>query len=194
MNIKKACVFCASSKKSAPVYFDAAKRLGSHLANNNITIVYGGGAVGLMGAVADSALDNGGKVIGIMPEFMQKLEWAHKALTELYLVHDMHERKKKLVEGADAIISLPGGSGTFDELFDAFTLKRLGLYLNPIIILNTNNFYNPLIELLESAISQNFMDERHRNIWTTINEPEEVIPAILNAPKWANENIKFAAI
>jgi uncharacterized protein (TIGR00730 family) len=194
MTINKVCIFCASSRKSAPVYFDAAKRLGKELARNNTAIVYGGGAVGLMGAIADSALNEGGKVIGILPKFMQELEWGHKKLTELHLVLDLHERKKKLIDGVDAVIALPGGCGTFEELFEAITLKRLAIYLNPIIILNTNEFYNPMIELLENSIAQNFMDERHRHIWSVVNEPEEVISAIKNAPKWADEAIKFAAV
>jgi uncharacterized protein (TIGR00730 family) len=194
MNINKVCIFCASSRKSDSVYFDAAKRLGKELAKNKSTIIYGGGAVGLMGAIADSALSEGGKVIGILPKFMQELEWGHKNLTELHLVLDLHERKKKLIDGVDAVIALPGGCGTFEELFEAITLKRLAIYLNPIIILNTNHFYDPLIELLESSINQNFMDERHRHIWSVVHEPEEVIPAIINAPKWADEAIKFAAL
>ena len=121
-------VFCASSSTCDPAYHDAAASLGHAIASAGDTLVYGGGAVGSMGAMADAALAQGGSVVGVIPRFMRELEWAHPGLTELQLVDDMHERKREMLRLADAIVALPGGSGTFEELFEAITQKRLGLF------------------------------------------------------------------
>ncbi|KAB2870969.1 MAG: TIGR00730 family Rossman fold protein, partial [Bacteroidales bacterium] len=133
----KVCVYCASSNKVDEKYFKATEILAKNLAKNGITSVYGGGSNGLMGCLADTALQEGGKVIGILPHFMDKVEWGHKNLTELILVKDMHERKRLLIEGVDAVVALPGGCGTLEELMEVITLKRLGKFTKPIIILNT---------------------------------------------------------
>jgi uncharacterized protein (TIGR00730 family) len=194
MNIQRICVFCASSRQVDRIYLEAAHRLGSILAQEEITVVYGGGAVGLMGELAKGALAEGGNVIGIIPEFMYDLEWGYQDITELKIVQDMHERKKLVMENADAIVALPGGSGTFDELFEAITMKRLGFYLNPIIIVNVKGFYNPLIELLDNCIAEKFMDLRHRSMWSVVNNPEEVLDAIQNSPSWSGDARHFAAI
>ncbi|HPV57420.1 MAG TPA: TIGR00730 family Rossman fold protein, partial [Tenuifilaceae bacterium] len=137
----KVCVYCASSNKVDEKYFKATEILAKNLAKNGITSVYGGGSNGLMGCLADTALHEGGKVIGILPHFMDKVEWGHKNLTELILVKDMHERKRLLIEGVDAVVALPGGCGTLEELMEVITLKRLGKFTKPIIILNTDGFY-----------------------------------------------------
>lgn len=162
------------------------------LAENGITIVYGGGSVGSMGALADAALGAGGQLIGILPKFMNDLEWGHKSLTELRLVDDMHHRKRMMIEESDAIVALPGGSGTFEELLEAITWKRLGLVVSPIVIVNVRGFYDPLRELLDRAIAEKFMDERHRQMWTFVNSPEEVLAAIRAAPEWSAEARAFA--
>src|SRR5207248_1321409 len=138
-------------------------------------------------ALADGALAEGGRVIGIIPRFMNELEWGHKGLTELQVVRDLHERKRRMIEGADAVVALPGGSGTFEELLEAITWKRLGLYLSPIVIVNVRGFYDPLRELLERAIAERFMDERHRDMWTFVDGPTEVLAAIQSAPDWSPE-------
>jgi len=190
----KVCVYCASSNKVDKKYFKATEILAKNLAKNGITSVYGGGSNGLMGCLADTALQEGGKVIGILPHFMDKVEWGHKNLTELILVKDMHERKRLLIEGVDAVVALPGGCGTLEELMEVITLKRLGKFTKPIIILNTDGFYNHLKALLDKMVEERFMRTEHNDIWTFVDKPEDIIPAINNAPKWDSDAINFAAV
>jgi uncharacterized protein (TIGR00730 family) len=194
MRLHKVCVYCASSESSDAVYLDAARRLGEILAENSITVVYGGGAVGSMGRLAEGALSKQGRVVGIIPRFMQELEWGHKGVTELQVVENMRERKHRMLTGSDAAVALPGGSGTLEELMEAISLKRLGIYLNPIIIVNTRGFYDPLLELLQRCIDERFMDERHGAMWQVAGGPEEVLPAIHAAPKWTHAARQFAAM
>ena len=194
MKLEKVCVYCASSRQTDHQFFSAARALGKLLANNKITVVYGGGAVGSMGHLADAALAAGGKVTGIIPRFMYDLEWAHQGLTELHIVDTLHSRKKQMIDGTDAVIALPGGSGTLEELLEAITWKRLGIYVNPIIIVNIQQFFDPLIELFNKIIEKKFMNERHGFMWTVVNSPEDVISAITNAPSWSSEARHFAAI
>jgi len=192
--ISKVTVYCASSAKLAPKYFDAAQKVGEILAQHDITAIYGGGAVGLMGQLADTMIANNGKIIGVMPAFMHQVEWQHKGISELIVTQDMHERKKRFMEDTDALLTLPGGCGTLEELLEAITLKRLGVFIKPIIILNLDGFYDPLIEMLERCISEKFMRTVHRDIWTIINKPEELLEAIRNAPEWDHSAIDFAAV
>ena len=187
-------VFCASSGSCDPAYHRAAAELGDSLAAAGDTLVYGGGAVGSMGAMADAALARGGSVIGVIPRFMRELEWAHAGLTELQLVEDMHERKREMLRMADAIVALPGGSGTFEELFEAITQKRLGLFTKPIIIFNQNGFYDPLFRLLERSIEERFMNEKHLEIWHSVDEIHEVLPAIHASVGWPADAIRFATL
>ncbi|MBI2947506.1 MAG: TIGR00730 family Rossman fold protein [Verrucomicrobia bacterium] len=194
MTIQRVCVYCASSRQIDAAYLEAANRLGRTLAQHSVTVVYGGGAVGSMGQLADGALAEGGEVIGILPRFMDDLEWGHKGLTELRLVNDLHERKRLMIEGADAVIALPGGCGTLEELFEAITWKRLGLYFNPIVMVNTRDFFRPALELLERCIQERFMDPRHRSMWCVVQTPEEAIAAIQNSPRWSPDARDFAAI
>lgn len=194
MTIQKVCVYCASSRQTDAVYLDAANRLGRVLARSAITIVCGGGAVGSMGQLADGALAEGGKVIGILPEFMNDLEWGHKGLTELRIVKDLHERKRLMIEGVDAVVALPGGCGTLEELFEAITWKRLGLYLNPIVLVNVRDFFAPALELLGRCIQERFMDARHRSMWVVVESPEQVITAVQSAPRWSANARDFAVI
>lgn len=188
------CVYCASSNKVDKAYFDATQKLAEDLAKRGITLVYGGGSAGLMGCLADNILKNKGQAIGILPRFMEKVEWGHKGLTQLTLVKDMHERKKLLIKDVDAVVALPGGCGTLEELMEVITLKRLGKFTKPIIILNTNGFYDHLKMLLEKMIHEHFMRAEHNEIWQFVNLPEEIIPAIENAPDWDSSAIKFAAV
>lgn len=192
--ISKVSVFCASSHKVDQKYFDVTERLAKVLVENNITIVYGGGAVGLMGRLADTVMDNKGKAIGIIPRFMMDVEWGHKNITELIEVKDMHERKKKLVKDIDAIIVLPGGSGTLEETMEVITLKRLGKFTKPIIFINTDGFYDSLFQLFDKMIKERFMREEHRNMWTSISKPEKIISAIKESPVWDESAIKIAAV
>lgn len=188
------CVYCASSRTSHPEYREAAFRLGVVLANRRLDIVYGGGARGSMGALADGALSKGGRVVGILPRFMADLEWGHTGLSELELVEDMRIRKHLMLTRSQAAIALPGGSGTLEELLEAITLKRLGLYLNPILLVNTRGFFNPLLDLLGHAIEEHFMDERHARMWDVVEQPEEVPEALSRAPTWGAEARSFAAL
>ena len=188
----KVCVYCASSKQCDAAFLEAAERLGRHLAHHQATLVYGGGGAGAMARLAEGALGAGGTAIGVIPRFMVELEWGHKQLTEMRIVEDMRERKHRMLEGADAVVALPGGCGTLEELFEAMTLKRLGQYLGPIILVNTRGFYDRVVAALEHCIGEHFMDPRHRDMWTMVNEPEEVLEAIQTAPRWSAENRNFA--
>ena len=192
--IEKVAIYCASSDKIDPVYFEATEQIAEILVQNEITILYGGGAKGLMGQLADTACAQGGKIIGIIPKFMREVEWQHNGLSELILVNDMHDRKRKLLENTDAVIALPGGSGTLEELLEVITLKKLGVFTGPIIIFNQNNYFHHLIEMLEKCIEENFMSEKHREIWSVITEPNELMDAIKNAPHWDKSAISFAAV
>ena len=186
------CVYCASSRQCAPEYHEAARRLGATLAGSGYGVVYGGGGGGSMGALADGALARGGSVVGVLPRFMVDLEWGHRGLSELVLVDDMRQRKHLMLERSQGVVALPGGCGTLDELFDTMTLKRLGLYLHPIVIVNTRGFFDPLLELLARAVSERFMDERHHAMWQVVSEPEQVPAAIASAPPWTSDAQGFA--
>ena len=188
------CVYCASSRISHPDYRSTARRLGEVLAEQGVAIVYGGGAVGSMGALADGALARGGRVIGILPRFMAELEWGHKGLSDLELVEDLRTRKHRMLTLSQAAIALPGGSGTLEELLEAITLKRLGLYLNPIVLVNTRGFFTPLLELLTRAVDEHFMDPRHLKMWQVVATPEGVPEALATAPAWSAQARDFAAV
>lgn len=186
------CVCCASSSLCHEDYHKAAHQLGRLLAAQGSTIIYGGGGAGSMGALADGAISAGGRIIGVLPRFMQELEWGHKGLSELRIVEDLRIRKHLMMNDSDAIIALPGGCGTFEELLEAITLKRLGLYFNPIVMVNTREYFNPLLQLLSDAVSEGFMDERHHDMWQVVSTPEEVIPAITGAQDWSVAAREFA--
>ena len=180
--VRKVCVYCASSRKTGKVYLEAAEQLGELLARSGIAVVCGGGSTGCMGALAKGALGAGGRVIGVLPRFMQELEWAHRGLTELRLVDDLHTRKRIMAEEADALVALPGGTGTLEELVEAISWKRLGLYGHPIVLVNVRQFFDPLVELLERAISERFMEDSHRSMWRVVDGAEDVLRAIREAP------------
>jgi len=188
------CVYCASSRTAHPEYREAAFRLGEVLAGQGITVIYGGGGKGSMGALADGALGKRGRVVGVLPRFMADLEWGHRGLSELKLVEDMRTRKHLMLTGAQAAIALPGGCGTLEELLEAITLKRLGLYVGPIILVNTRGFFRPLLDLLSRAVDEHFMDARHALMWQVVAQPEEVPAALERAPAWAAEFRSFAAV
>jgi len=192
--IKRVCIYCASSTKLDQVYFDAVDDLAKELIQANISVVYGGGGLGLMGRLADQMISGGGQIQGIMPQFMKEVEWQHKGVTDFIFTEDMHERKRLFLENIDAIISLPGGCGTFEELFEAITLKRLGKFTKPIIILNTNGYYSPFKTMMKQCIDQGFMSEAHGDIWDVVDTPKEVIPAIRSAVQWGEDAIRFAAV
>jgi uncharacterized protein (TIGR00730 family) len=177
-----------------PAYHAAATRLGECLAEAGCTIVYGGGAVGLMGSLANGALARGGKVIGIIPRFMREVEWQHPGIEDLEIVEDMRERKHRLLTGSDAVVALPGGCGTLEELFEAITLKRLGLYFNPIVLLNTGGFYTPLQIFMGKVIAERFMNPEHAAMWSLVQTPEDVLPEIRRTPKWREDARDYAVV
>ena len=189
--IRQVSVFCASSQKVNPVYLQAAYSLGKILAENHISVYYGGGAVGLMGRLADSMLEEHGIIYGVIPRFMVDAGWAHPAVSQI-IVEDMHQRMKKLLENTDAIITLPGGVGTLEELLEMITLKQLGQITIPIVIVNINGFYDHLLAFLEQMIRERFMRDIHRRLWSVTDRPGQVIDAIASAPGWDGSAIKYA--
>lgn len=192
--IHSVCVYSASSTKVDTVYFEAAEVLGRLLAEHHIRLVNGAGSIGLMRSVADAVLVNGGEVTGVIPHFMVEQGWQHTGLTELVEVGSMHERKQRMADLSDAVIALPGGCGTLEELLEIITWKQLGLYLNPIVILNVNGFFDPLLEMFERAIDENFMRRQHGDIWKVADTPQEALELIYDTPVWDSSIRKFAAI
>lgn len=191
---KRICIFCSSSNKIAQAYFAAAETLAAELARKGHTIVCGGGSHGLMGQIINTAVENGGYVVGVIPEFMRAVEWDSKQLSQLIVVEDMRQRKKQMIENADAVIALPGGCGTLEELMEVITLKRLGKFTKPIIILNTSGFYNQLESLLHKMMDENFMNKQSIDIWKLVDFPEQVLDAINNSIPWNSDAIKFAVV
>ncbi len=187
-------VFCASSAKVNGEYLKAASRLGKVLAYEGIAVNYGGGAVGLMGAMANSVMDCEGSIRGIIPQFMVDQGWNHPGVEDMVIVKDMHERMKKLIIDVDAFITLPGGVGTLEELLEMISHKQLGQILQPIIIVNTNNFFAPFLQMLDKMVDEKFMRPVHKDIWTVVEHPEEVITAINSAPDWDGSAIKYAPV
>ncbi len=194
MKLKSISVFCGSSSKIDPHYLEQARELGRTLAQNNIRLVYGAGNLGTMGALADSVLEHGGCITGVIPQFMVDAGWHHESLTELIITPDMHQRKQRMSDLSDAVVALPGGVGTFEELFEIITWKQLGLLTKPIVIANINGYYDPLIQMLERAVDQQFMRSIHATMWTIVNNTSQIINAILNSPAWDTSARKIAAI
>lgn len=191
--MKSITVFCGSSFGSEEIYKEQATLLGKTLAQNNIQLVYGGANVGLMGAVADGALDRGGKVIGVLPYFLKSKEIAHKQLTELILVETMHERKTKMNELCDGVIVLPGGYGTLEEFFEMITWAQLGLHQKPIGILNIYGFYDDLIRLVQNMVDKGFLKQINRDMLLISNNIDELLEMMRNykAPtvgKWISKD------
>jgi len=194
MDIRKVCIYCASSTIIAPIYIEHAKTLAAELAKNHIDMVFGGSRTGLMGVLADEMNLLNGKSIGIMPNFMKDVEWHHENIPEMIWVDTMAERKEKMIEDVDAVITLPGGCGTMEEFMETLSLKRLGLFTKPMIIVNSGGFYNPLIDLLDAMLRENFLSSKHRLMWEVVDHPEEIIPAIIRSKPWESSAKSFALI
>ena len=192
--MKTICVYCASSTKIKTQYFDATAHFGKILAEAGLTVVFGGGSSGLMGKLADSMLAANAKITGIIPQFMCDEDWHHKSLTDLIVVETMHERKALMAKMADAIVALPGGCGTMEELLEAITWKQLGIISIPIVIVNMDGYYDSMIEMLHRAVEENFMRDVHKNMWKVVNNPELVLDAISNSSDWESNARTFAAI
>ena len=174
------CVFCASSANIDERYLEAAQELGGRLADAGWRCVNGGGAVGLMGAVTDGTLDAGGEVTGVIPKFMVDNGWCYDRLEDVVITADMHQRKQMMSEMADAVIAMPGGVGTFEELLETLTWRQLGLVKVPVIILNTLGYYDALLAMLQHAIDEGFMKDSHAALWQVAATPAEAIALLDN--------------
>ena len=194
MNIKRVTVYASSSRALDAIYYRAAKRLGQVLADAGLEIVYGGGGSGLMGTVADAALSGGAAVHGVIPDFLHDLEQGHQHLTSMEVVSDMRIRKQLMLNRGDAVVALPGGCGTFEELFEALTMKRLGYFLGPIILLNTNGYYDGCTQFLEQSVEQRFMARQHLAMWQLVSDPEQVTDAFNTAPDWSEDARQFCSV
>lgn len=172
------CVFCGSSSGRQPVYVDAARTLGEELARRGHSLVYGGGGTGLMGRVANAVLAGGGKVTGVIPQSMTRVELEHTGLTELKIVHSMHERKATMARLADAFIALPGGMGTFEELLETLTWAQLGIHGKAVGLLDVDGYYDPLLDLLDHAVEEGFMGADQRALLIHSAEIDELLDAI----------------
>lgn len=188
------CVFASSSSRIDKEYATAAASLGLLLARAKMDVVYGGGGIGLMGRLADAVLENGGRITGVIPSFMKDEGWDHTAVNEMIITSDMGERKKQMFALADAVVALPGGVGTLEELTEAMTLKQLGLYKGPIIILNTLNFYKSFIDFMEHMVSGNFLRYEHKGMWEIATTAEEVMALLMEKDGWHNDPRSIARI
>lgn len=177
------CVFCGARFGVDPASRDTAQRLGEMLARKGITLVYGGGGVGLMGLLANAALTAGGRVVGIIPRFLLKREAGHPALSETVVVDSMHERKLQMFERSDAIIVLPGGLGTLEEFFEVLSWRTLGLHTKPIVILNQRGYWNPLADLLRAVVDGGFADRAHLDVVAFVDNLEQILPTLAKMPK-----------
>ena len=176
--IQSLCVYTGSSIRVDEIYKEESKKLGRMIAERNMQLVYGGGRVGLMGLIADAALQAGGKVIGIIPAHLQQWEVEHKDLTELHLVDSMHNRKRLMVEKSDAFVAMPGGFGTLDELFEIMTWRQVHLHDKPIVIVNLNGYWDKLLALIEHVITSGFAHDTHRNLFRVVDTVEAVFDAL----------------
>lgn len=189
--VRRVCVFCGSSIGGNPAYRRVAEALGRTLAGRGLGVVYGGGRVGLMGALADAALGAGGEVIGVIPQTLMDREIGHRGLTELRIVGSMHERKALMAELADGFVALPGGIGTLEELFEVWSWAQLGLHRKPCGLLDADGFFRPLVGFLDQLVLSGFVQSSHRDMLHTAESPEALLSAFAayQAPlvaKWVN--------
>ncbi len=181
--IRSICVYCGSSARVADSYKEAASLLGSRIGGRGLQLVYGGGRVGLMGIVADATLKAGGSVVGIIPEHIQVLEVEHTGVTELHVVDSMHTRKRMMAERSDAFVVLPGGFGTMDETFEVLTWRQLGLHDKPIVLLDVDGYWQPLIAFIDHMIAEGFARPEHRKLYRVVATVDDVFEALAAAPE-----------
>jgi len=193
-NIHSIAVYCASSSKVRDSFFEEAFRLGQCLASEGIRVIYGDGGIGLMGKLAEGARSKNGEVIGVIPRFMVEQGWNNPQSTQTIVVNTMHERKATIEKMADAMIAMPGGIGTCEELMECLTWKQLGLHSKPIILLNVDGFYDPLIAYLHLMVKENMLRDIHLQMFQVVNHANDVIAALQNAPHWDASIRKQAAI
>ena len=180
MGMKTICVYCGSSDKMNDEYLHAAHRMGAAIARGGFTLVYGAGCTGMMGAVADGALEAGGEVTGVIPEMFNTPTLMHTGLSRLEIVDTMHTRKQRMVEISDAFIALPGGYGTFEELFEVLTWSQIGLHNKPVGVLNTKDYFKPLLSMIEQARAEGFIYDEHKSLFVCAEEPEELLELLEN--------------
>lgn len=173
--MKRVCVFAGSNAGTSPDFKEAAIQLGLELVKQNIEVVYGGSSIGLMGALANTMLENGGKVIGVMPAGLFRGEMVHQNLTQLFEVKDMHERKARMGELADAFIALPGGYGTLEEIFEVVSWGQIGIHSKPVGLLNINQYYNPLIDMISQGVKAGFIPSSHAELLSIDHTPEQLL-------------------
>jgi uncharacterized protein (TIGR00730 family) len=186
------CVFASSSSRIDTKYMQAAAELGSLFARSEMNVIYGGGGIGLMGALADAVIENGGSITGVIPSFMNDEGWGHPLVNDMIITTDMGDRKKNMFARADAVVALPGGIGTLEELTEAITLKQFGLFRGPVVILNTLNYYKSLIDFLEHMVSGNFLRSEHKDMWVIADTPEDVLNTLSNDKGWIDDPRKIA--
>ncbi len=192
--MKEVCVYCASSTSIDDKYIKVAEELAEELVKADYGVVYGGGEVGLMGALANRVLELKGEIKGVIPNFMVDVEWAHKGVEKMIKVDSMSERKSRLIEGVSAVIALPGSTGTLDELADVISLKKLGLFTKPVIIVNSFGFYDSLFTLFHKMIEEKFMRPEHGQLWSEVTDVRDIVKAISTTPKWDKSAINIAAV
>ena len=181
-SISSLCLFCGSRPGADPAYLDAARRLGALMAERQIRLIYGGGGIGLMGAVAETVLAAGGTVTGIIPEFLMKYEVGDPGVTDLIVVDDMHERKRRMFEMADGFVVLPGGLGTLDELIEVTTWKQLQLHAKPVVVINVAGYWEPLKGLIDAVVAGGFAHAAINELFTVVDHIDAALPALENAP------------
>ncbi|MHA7684981.1 LOG family protein [Cupriavidus sp. PET2-C1] len=181
--MQSVCVYCGSSAGNRPEYAEGARLLGRMLAERGLALVYGGGNVGLMGIIADTVLEHGGTVVGIIPEALMQKEVGHRGLTELHIVGNMHERKQMMADRADAFIAMPGGVGTFEELFETFTWLQLGYHDKPVGLLNVGGFYDGMLGFLAHAVQEGFLKRVHAELLHVADTPAALLEQLAAAPR-----------
>jgi len=181
--VKSVCIYCGSSPGNRPEYAEAARAMGRLLAERGLALVYGGGKVGLMGIVADAVLAHGGTAIGIIPEALMQKEVGHRGLSELHVVRNMHERKQMMADRADAFVAMPGGVGTFEELFETFTWLQLGYHAKPVGLLNAAGFYDGMRGFLQHAVDEGFLKQVHNDLLHVDTTPEGILDKLARAPR-----------
>ena len=183
------CIYCGSSSATRLTHRSAAARLGRLLAENGVTMVFGGGRIGLMGLAADAALEAGGRVIGVIPDFLMAREVGHAGCTEIHVTGSMHERKQKMAELSDAFAILPGGLGTLDEAFEIITWRQLGLHDKPVVFANIDGYWDPLQALFDNLVREHYVPQQHRKLFETVGSVDEILPALAAMP---NERVDLA--
>ena len=193
-DIRTIAVYCASSSQVRDSFFREAYRLGEILASEEVELVYGDGGIGLMGELAKGVLSKGGKVTGVIPQFMVDEGWNNPDSTRTYVVETMHERKAMIERLSDGMVAMPGGIGTFEELLECLTWKQLGLHVKPVVILNVDGYYDGLLRCIDTMVAERMIRDVHRNMYKVVNHAEEVLPALRSMPDWDTTIRREAAI